>query len=366
MRAEVFAVEDTSVQLTWRGGPGGRASITVDGIEAQVDTEPGPGAATIGGLRAGAEHQATVRCGGAPEVTLAFRTLDPPAGPVRSRVATISDLHLGQKSFGHRNKIVEQPRPTVNAGIRCARSALHAAAAWGADLIVVKGDLTNNGRQTEWRQAAELFAEIDVPVVVLPGNHDTGHHRTIEPWQAGERYGLHVVRRVEAIDLPGIRLVIAPTTIIGRSRGHIDHRRDDILAAAKGSPAALVVLHHHLELRPDPLIWPPGIPRAQAYDLLHALGEVQPASLVTSGHTHRHRRFEVGPVTVTQVGSTKDYPGAWAGYAIHDGGIRQLVRRVEDPSCLRWTDSTRRAVGGLWGHLSPGHLSARCFTRSWD
>ena len=80
------------------------------------------------------------------------------------------------------------------------------------------------------------------------------------------------------------------------------------------------MLHHQLALRPEAPFYPPGIARSDGDPFLDALAAAQPRSLVTSGHTHRHRRRTHGPVTVTTVGSTKDYPGTWAGYVAHDDG----------------------------------------------
>jgi hypothetical protein len=91
----------------------------------------------------------------------------------------------------------------------------------------------------------------------------------------------------------------------------------------------------------------------------------RPATMITSGHTHRHRRRTVGSVVLTEVGSTKDFPGSWAGYVVHEGGIRQVVRRVASPDLLRWTDETARAACGAWGAWSPGIGSHRCFTHTW-
>ena len=116
---------------------------------------------------------------------------------------------------------------------------------------------------------------------------------------------------------------------------------------------------------PIPTYLPAGIPAAEAHRALTALGAANPRTLVTSGHTHRHRRRHVGPVTVTEVGSTKDFPGTWAGYEVHEGGIVQTVRRIAEPSCIRWTDHTRRAALGVWQLWAPGRLADRCFTRTW-
>ena len=68
---------------------------------------------------------------------------------------------------------------------------------------------------------------------------------------------------------------------------------------------------------------------------------------------------------VTEVGSPKDYPGTWGGYVVHEGGIRQVVRRIAEPDVIAWTEYTRRAVGGVWGLWSPGSLSDRCWSHTW-
>ena len=86
---------------------------------------------------------------------------------------------------------------------------------------------------------------------------------------------------------------------------------------------------------------------------------------MTAGHSHRHRRRTHRSVTITEVGSPKDYPGTWAGYVVHEGGVRQVVRRVDRPDCIRWTEYTRRAALGLWGQWSPGRLDDRCFSLTW-
>ncbi len=68
---------------------------------------------------------------------------------------------------------------------------------------------------------------------------------------------------------------------------------------------------------------------------------------------------------MTQVGSTHDYPGTWAGYVAHDGGLRQVVRRIVAPDAIAWTERTRHVLFGLWGRWSPGRLQDRCFTLRW-
>ena len=62
-RTEVFAVEDTSVQVTWRGAPAGPVTITVRAgdstrrVEAVADE--GPGAIVIEELQADTRYTLT-------------------------------------------------------------------------------------------------------------------------------------------------------------------------------------------------------------------------------------------------------------------------------------------------------------------
>ena len=65
------------------------------------------------------------------------------------------------------------------------------------------------------------------------------------------------------------------------------------------------------------------------------------------------------------MGSTKDYPGQWAGYSVYEGGIRQAVFRVATDAAIAWTEMTRRAMAGVWGWWSPGRLADRCWTLEW-
>ena len=140
----------------------------------------------------------------------------------------------------------------------------------------------------------------------------------------------------------------------------------DLVAEAPTDGGVLVVLHQHLQPHVVTEGWPVGVSHAESIALLDDLGRAHPHVVVTSGHTHRHRRWGRAGVVVTQVGSTKDYPGVWAGYQVYEGGVRQTVWRVADPDCLAWTDHSRTAAFGLWEHASPGRLDARCFNVAWS
>ena len=108
----VFGVDEQAVQLTWRllGSHPLRLRVLDDAVDVQVDIdEPGAtGATVLSGIAAGrlVRIEATCRALGAP-VVLTARTLASLPGEELSRIATVSDLHLGASVFGHRGTITD-------------------------------------------------------------------------------------------------------------------------------------------------------------------------------------------------------------------------------------------------------------------
>lgn len=376
----LFAVDDTSVQLVWRGLTEGDLAFTpVDDrdepigptITTAVDPEHRPGAIVLDGLPADTAGRVVVTHAGDRLPPVAFRTRPALPGAELARVATISDLHLGARGFGHRGTIVEDPGPLEPHPLRCARAALVDAAAWGTQHLVAKGDLTNHGQVEQWRAWAGLVADAPFPVDALPGNHDTEHpgaRHSMVPADAAAVFDLSMALPLTVRDLPGTRLLLADTTTGGWNRGTLPPvLRDIVEVVADTDPdtTLLLFLHHQLHDWYGMEGWPRGIPHRDGLDLLERIGHLHPRTLVSSGHTHRHRRWSHAGITTTQVGATKDYPGVWAGYAVHEGGVRQVVRRISSPDVLTWTDRTRRAAFGAWRVVGPGPLASRCFELDW-
>lgn len=358
----VFAVEDDGAQLMWHDAVPGATLRIGDGVVTASRAGPGVGAVT--GLAADTTY--TITAGGRAKGKV--RTLAPPPGGLLFRFATVSDLHVGERSFGMLPRFRERPDvDTAHAyPARCAAAALTEAQAWGAQRILVKGDLTWSGRQSEWTVVGRVLAAAAVPVHVTLGNHDVvpravdGHHTLaddgIESWRA----------EPEVIDAPGLRLVLAHSAARHHRYGHVDEQQQSKIVEAVGSASpAFVAMHHYVDRWPVPTRYPRGIARDEGRRLFASVAAANPATFVSFGHTHRNRRVELCGLTATEVGSTKDYPGVWAGYAVHEGGIRQVVRRVQDSSSLTWTEPTRGTVGGLWGPWSSGRRRWRCFSQTW-
>jgi predicted phosphodiesterase len=388
-RPWVFAVEDTSVQITWRAlGPGPLRFRCADTV-VETDATGGPGAVVLDGLPSGARLTVTIEGEGArwpglrgPNAKtgargaeglpaswrrLPVRTLAPPPGEELFRFATVSDLHIGADAFGFRNTMREEPEPAEPHPVRCTRAAMTELTAWGAQLMLIKGDLTHKGREREWREIGSLLAKATIPVEMMPGNHDHyGKALDPDPYEALDHLGHAMTRHVASRDVPGLRIVMVDSTDAPRGGGHVRHHQAAVVAELRASDRpALITMHHHTQRMPLATFWPPGIPSQEAARFLGAVAAVQPATFVSSGHTHRHRRRYVGPLVLTEVGSPKDFPGVWAGYVVHEGGIRQVVRRITQPDLLAWTDFTAGAVLGAWGLWSPGLLGHRCFSHTW-
>jgi Icc protein len=333
----LFAVEDDAAQFIMREPQSVRA-VDVAGLEPD-------------------RRQRVDVAGRAASV----RTLAPPPGRLLSKLATLSDLHLGMvRHF----RVLDDAPPRLAHPVHCTRAALAEALAWGADRIVIKGDLTHRSHPDEWKVLAELLDEVPVPVHVLVGNHETMNYRRVDPREKLAELGLPYVE-VSWFDLAGLRLVLVDTTTehgFGTLRG-VHEQAVEAVATAPGP--ALVLLHHYLERWPVPTFYPFGVPRPQAIHWLDALRAANPDVFVSSGHSHRNRARRYHGIQITEVGSVKDYPGVWAGYAIHEGGIRQVVRRIAAPHSLEWTERSGAALGGLWRRWTPGTLAQRCFTHRW-
>ncbi len=352
-------------------GPPGRVVTTsaVPATGAGPDGPVGPGAATIGGLQPATSYDVLLSGSGWPRRRVAtFTTLGPPPGRLLSRFGTIGDCHIGEPSVGALRRFRDpDPRPPdlPPYAERCARVAIAEAEAWGAELLVAKGDLTYEGEVEEFEDAARVLGGASVPVEAILGNHDV--RVSAEAAQILSACGLLPTLRPRARDLPGVRLVLGHSPVAHRHSGAVTPTdvRDLARLASEAAGPVVVALHHPPSRWPVQTHYPPSIVWRDTTRLVDELAAANPATLIVAGHTHRNRRYPVRGVTVSEVGSTKDYPGVWAGYSIYEGGIRQVVYRVAEPAAIAWTELTRRALGGIWGLWSPGRLSDRCWTLEW-
>lgn len=80
-------------------------------------------------------------------------------------VAHISDLHM------RRRGVLLPHIPHVTGPLRRTLAAIHSLRERPA-CIIATGDLTESGTYPEYRRLRELIAGSDIPIYLLPGNHD--------------------------------------------------------------------------------------------------------------------------------------------------------------------------------------------------
>jgi 3',5'-cyclic AMP phosphodiesterase CpdA len=295
------------------------------------------------------------------------RTLARPPGELLCRIGTVNDVHFGEEEAGW----LDDSLPAERAGIVRSlpgeppypevmnRAAVDEMQAAGLDAVIVKGDLSVDGRPEEWVAFEACYRGVfGERLHVVRGNHDAYHGQT---GYAGERW----------IDLDGITVGLLDTVIPTLTTGGL--RTDQIAAidtelAARSQPVLLMGHHQqwvgeasgrrspdYFGLHPD---------ASDALDDLcvrhhHVIG-------YTAGHTHRHRvrRMRRSGIPTIEIGCVKDFPGTWAEYRVYEGGVMQLVHRMSSPEALAWSERCRRLYapyGVDYETYALGRLYDRCF-----
>lgn len=292
---------------------------------------------------------------------VAVRTLDRPPGELLYRFATVNDVHFGELECGRiddntegpiqRAAPGEQPYPeTMN---RAAAAEIRASA---IDTLVVKGDLSVDGRPHEWAAFEDCYrTAFGEGLHVVRGNHDS--YRGQDEY-AGDRW----------IELPGVSIALMDTAIPHHTTGHLDEAQLDWLDAhAATADRPVIVMGHHQQ-------WTDG-KRSDDYFGLHPDASDALSTIIerrsrivayTAGHTHRHRmRTLSSGVPSIEIGCVKDFPGTWGEYRVYEGGITQVVHRVSTPDALAWSERCRHLYSDFgvdYETYALGRLDDRCFT----
>ena len=210
------------------------------------------------------------------------------------------------------------------------------------DAVLVSGDLSDHGADAECEAARETLATLDLPIHVLPGNHDLR-----EPMRRCFELPGHADEPIQyAVDLGPLRLVVLDTTIPGEDAGALDDERLRWLDAALGQePDALTVIAMH---HPPLVSGVPALDRiALARPDQQALGEVverhPQVERFVAGHVHRVMAGQLAGRAVLTVPSTyvqtqldfslqqielADEPAGFGVHAVRDGELSSHVQPV--------------------------------------
>ncbi|MGJ4994539.1 phosphodiesterase [Bradyrhizobium sp. HKCCYLS3077] len=207
-------------------------------------------------------------------------------------IAQISDLHI------------KAPGRLAYRRVDTARALAHCIAelnrlAPKPDLVVISGDLADTPSAVEYEHLAGLLAELSIPYVAVPGNHDSRElMRAAFPdhFDAGASGPLN-----RHVDLPELDLLLLDSSVPGHPHGELDAATlawfDDRLSARADKPA-LMFLHH------PPFatgIWHMDRQNLGNADALAAIVARHPRlQLIGCGHVHRATltRFAGIPCTI--------------------------------------------------------------------
>ena len=191
--------------------------------------------------------------------------------PVPTRILHISDIHVGTRE---ESRIEQALRPL-------ARDL-------EPEVVLMSGDLTHRPRRPQHERAAAFLHSLDLPLVVIPGNHD------IPPWSVGrfthtfrefdrEWRGREPVYRSEALLVVGLNSVRPWRHQSGALSAEQVARVARVVADTPDGVLRVVALHHHMLSAPWRRWKPPLSRRTRTLAGLVDAG----AELVVAGHVHQ-------------------------------------------------------------------------------
>ena len=204
-----------------------------------------------------------------------FRELKPNGSKPRLRILQVSDLHFGPP-FNH----------------EVAEEALKSAHEIEPDAIVVSGDLTQRARRDQFLAAREFLSRFpQVPMLVIPGNHDVPlyriHERLTNPhglYKEIINTELNPILKLDGAIIVGLDST-APRSSISNGRIHawqLEHCEQEFAKAPEGF-AKIVVAHHHFAPAPD-YLHDMTMPKAKRAMMRFVdLG----VDMILGGHLHR-------------------------------------------------------------------------------
>lgn len=281
--------------------------------------------------------------------------LDPP-GEVRFRFAILGDLHFGSPN-----------------GERMARAAIADINSSGSDLVIQLGDVTDQGRRSEFETAAEVLREVEPPLTTMLGNHDV-YSREEQRVAGREYYGTSFGREPDGVMLEhkGVRFAVldsatpegspfAPFDFVTGSfvdgpggalvHGSLTVPQHEILAdvAAPGSPPAFVFLHHPVQpfYGFPPILF--GLREADS-GRLRAVSDSGNVWGIFAGHTHRNKRTaDYGAVPAQEVAIPRDFPFGYALVDVTDTGYVFRFVQLSDEELLREIYPSASAIHRRYG-----------------
>lgn len=216
----------------------------------------------------------------------------------------ITDTHIVEKGqlvcgVSDTNAALRKAVASINAGLPRLGEV---------DCAIVTGDLTDHGTPEEYAHFSQIMAELNLPWIAIPGNHDNREVMrdafATQDWMPASG-PIHWLR-----DFGPFAVVGLDTLLAGAHHGDLTAEGfrflDQVLADLKGKP--LIIATHHPWLHC-------GIPEMDADNLrngaalLKRLEQYPGAVRMMSGHVHRAITGQVGSILCQIAPST--------GHSVH-------------------------------------------------
>jgi len=211
------------------------------------------------------------------------------------------------------------------------------------DAVLVSGDLADHATDAEYERVRNVLGLLDVPVYVLPGNHDD-RDSLRRHFDLPGTTGTPVQY---AVDLGPLRLVMLDSTRPGEARGELDAARlawlDRELGAAPDQLTMLAMHHPPLSTGSPPWDVTAGLPAADRRGLGEVLMRHPQVRRIVAGHVHRTMASDLAGRVVLAAPSTYvqgrfsftsaeiellDEPSGYTVHALLDGEFSSHVQAV--------------------------------------
>jgi Icc protein len=207
-------------------------------------------------------------------------------------LAHVSDLHLGAEEEG------ADPVRHLEAVLAAIRSLPNQP-----DALLVSGDLTHDGGEPEFRLARELLEGLELPLPVIPGNHDDrGLLRRVFGLPGIGSEPVHY-----AVDVGELRLVLFDSNVPGQDPGRYAPEQlrwlDAELGAQPDRPTVLAL--HHPPLATAVREWDGiNLEPGQRQLLAEVVARHPQLLAIVGGHLHRIAASSLAGCSVVSVPST--------------------------------------------------------------
>lgn len=194
--------------------------------------------------------------------------------PLPVRIAQITDTHL----FGDKNNSLlgvktEESFSALLHHIKNNKTR--------PDMILLTGDLTQDGSEEGYIRLADQLSELEVPIYCIPGNHDNSS-------VMDKIYPRGMISTQKQLILDGWQLILLDSHVEGKVEGHLSKKELHFLEKClKSYPdhAAIIVFHHQPVKIESEWLDKLGINNAEEFWTL--LQQYPQVNAVLFGHIHQ-------------------------------------------------------------------------------